>query len=215
MSNHLEADNIRLEFNDSVILSDIYLQCEAGKITTLLGRNGSGKSCLLQIIMGSLSASSRSVRINRHPIKSAYPDITYLPQFHFIPGHLRIRRVFSDYRVNLEGFFRHFPEIKIQPNQKIRQLSGGERRLIEVYLLIKTPSRFTLLDEPFTQIMPVHMEIIKPVIVAEKSKGFIITDHLYKDILDISDIGYLLRAGKLWPVNSLSDLQKSGYIHAL
>ena len=211
--NSLEVDSVILEFGLRRILSDIYIRCETGKITTLVGRNGSGKSCLLNIILGKLTPLSKSVRIDGRPVRSVYPDINYLPQTPFVPARLTIRRVFSDYQVGMEEFISYFPEFKTKLTYRFRQLSGGERRLIEVYLLIKTPAKFTLLDEPFTQIMPVHMETLKPVIQAEKSKGFLITDHLYKDVMAISQNGYLLHQGKTWPVKSLADLQNLGYIN--
>ena len=55
MNHTLEVDSIQLAFNNRRILSDIYLKCETGKITGLLGRNGQGKSCLMKIIYGTLS----------------------------------------------------------------------------------------------------------------------------------------------------------------
>ena len=66
MTHKLEADSIHLEFKGRRILSDIYLKCETGKITGLLGRNGEGKTCLMEIIYGTLK-SEKSVRFdNRH-----------------------------------------------------------------------------------------------------------------------------------------------------
>jgi ATPase subunit of ABC transporter with duplicated ATPase domains len=53
MKHILEADSVQLQFGERKILSDVYLKCETGKITGLLGRNGEGKSCLMRIIMES------------------------------------------------------------------------------------------------------------------------------------------------------------------
>ncbi|UAY55297.1 ATP-binding cassette domain-containing protein [Arachidicoccus terrestris] len=209
----LEIDSIILELGARRILSDIYIKCETGKVTTLVGANGSGKSCLLNIIMGKLTPLSKSVRIDNKPLKSVYPDINYLPQVPFVPGRLTVSRVFSDYQVRLEEFINHFPSFKTKVKHRFRQLSGGERRLIEVYLLVKTPAKFTLLDEPFTHIVPVHLEKIKPVIQSEKTKGFLITDHLYKEVMDIAQNRYLLQQGKTWPVKDMADLQRLGYIN--
>ncbi|GAB3348129.1 ATP-binding cassette domain-containing protein [Arachidicoccus ginsenosidivorans] len=218
MTHTLEVDSIILNFGLRRILSDIYIKCETGKITTFAGRNGTGKSCLLNIILGKLAPLSKSVRIDGRPIKAAYPAINYLPQTHFVPAGLSTRRVFSDYQIDLDEFLHHFPETKNRIKHRFRQLSGGERRLIEVYILIKAPAKFTLLDEPFSQIMPVQVEKIKPIIQAERTKGFLITDHLYKDVIDISDNGYLLQAGKTWRVRdmaSLEELQARGYISTI
>lgn len=85
MKHILEADSIQLEFNGRKILSDIYLKCETGTITGLLGRNGEGKSCLMQIIYGSLNCE-KSVRVDNLPQKNAsrFPKtLLYLPQFNY------------------------------------------------------------------------------------------------------------------------------------
>jgi ABC-type lipopolysaccharide export system ATPase subunit len=65
-----------------------------------------------------------------------------------------------------------------------------------------------MLDEPFSHIMPLHVERIKKLILQQKQyKGIIITDHLFKDILDICDNIYLLKDGKSHLTSSLHDLQ--------
>ena len=211
----LEIDSILLEFGQRRILSDIYIKCMTGQITTLIGRNGSGKSCLMQIIMGQLSPLSKSIRFNHKTIHSSYPNINYLPQFHFVPGHLRVLDIFGDYQINVSDFVRDFPALKTVTAQRFGKLSSGVKRLVEVYSLIKSTATFTVLDEPFTQIMPVHMEKIKPLIKAQKNKGFLVTDHRYRDVLEIADSSYLLQNGKTWPVKSLEDLQSRGYINNL
>jgi ABC-type lipopolysaccharide export system ATPase subunit len=106
----------------------------------------------------------------------------------------------------------HFPDFKATEKQTIRSLSGGERRLIEVYVLIKSQSQFTMLDEPFSHIMPVHVEKIKGLLVSEKAhKGFIITDHLYQHIIDSCDRLYVLANGQLHLTKSLEDIETFGY----
>src|ERR1700710_544598 len=99
MKHILEADSIQLEFNGRKILSDIYLKCETGTITGLLGRNGQGKSCLMQIIYGTLNCE-KWVRITTLPKKnlSGFPKMLLsLPQFNFIPKSLSLQRIFLDF----------------------------------------------------------------------------------------------------------------------
>ncbi len=54
MNHKLEVDGVQLSFGLNQILSDVYFKCDTGKITGLLGRNGAGKTCLMNIIYGSL-----------------------------------------------------------------------------------------------------------------------------------------------------------------
>jgi ABC-type multidrug transport system ATPase subunit len=165
----MEADGIELSFGSRKILSDVYICCTSGEITGLLGRNGQGKSCLMNIIYGSLKAQSRSIRFNEKSEFEAFkkPELlTYLPQFTFIPPSLSLERVFNDFGISFMDFELFLPEFKGRIADKIKRLSGGERRLIEVYLIIKSKSKFTILDEPFSHIMPLHIEKIKELITS-------------------------------------------------
>lgn len=211
----LEADGIQLQFGNRIILSDVYLSCTRGSILGLLGRNGSGKSCLLQAIFGTQSCE-KSIRINRVSCNEAYKDpslISYLPQFHFIPNSLTLKDIFEIYALDFLGFERYFPTFNIPMSQTFRNLSGGEKRLIEIYIIIESCAKFALLDEPFTFLNPIQIASVKLYIQSKKtSKGFIITDHLYKHILDISDTNYVLTNGKTHLVKQFSDFERLGYI---
>ena len=70
-----------------------------------------------------------------------------------------------------------------------------------------------MLDEPFSHVMPVHVEAIKRLIVREKSnKGILITDHLYEHIMDICDELYVLSNAKTYLTKSSDDLETLGYL---
>jgi len=211
----LEADSILFEFGTRKILSDIYLKCETGKIIGILGRNGEGKSCLMNIIYGSLPAISKSIRFDNASVFYAYkrPELLqYLPQFNFVPKSLTLKRIFSDFKLNYGEFENWFPEFQTKYKSQLKNLSGGESRVIEVYVIIKTKSKFTLLDEPFTHVMPLHIEKLKQILTEEKNnKGFLITDHLYKQIIDACDNLYVLSNGKTHFIQNITDIEKLGY----
>jgi len=211
----LEIDSVLLEFNLRKILSDVYLKCETGKITGLLGRNGNGKTCLMNIICGNLEPQSKSIRFDNVTmlISSKRPDLLlYLPQFNFIPEHLTLERIFTDFEIDFIAFEKLFPDIGINYKSPIKHLSGGHRRIIEIFVIMKSKTQFVLLDEPFSHIMPLHIEKMKELIVEEKqNKGILITDHLYQHITSISDSLYVLTNGKTFLTKHISDLEKLGY----
>src|SRR5688500_11419033 len=112
MNHLLEADGIQLQFGERKILSDIYIKCETGSVSGLLGRNGEGKTCLLQIIYGILRVE-KSVRINQvsQPKAFTHPELLlYLPQFHFIPAQKRLNSIFKDFQIDYGQFEKWFPE---------------------------------------------------------------------------------------------------------
>ena len=214
MNHRLEIDSIQLAFNERSILSDIYLKCETGKITGLLGRNGQGKSCLMKIIYGTLSAE-KSIRFDAITQQTAFkrPDLLlYLPQFNFIPKNVTLKRIFTDFELDFSNFLIAFPEFTKQYHSPIANLSGGERRLIEVYVIVKSKSQFAMLDEPFTHLNPLQIAKVQTLLVNEKeNKGLLITDHMFRHITTISNDLYVLNNGKTYLTKNISDIELLGY----
>ncbi len=215
MEHKFEADNILLEFGTKRILSDIYFKCETGQITGILGRNGQGKTCLMNVVYGNLNPFSKSIRFDNIAVLQAYkrPDLlTYLPQFNFIPSHLTLKRIFSDFELNFDDFEKVFPEFSTKFTSSIDTLSGGQRRLIEVYVIIKSRSQFSMLDEPFSHLMPLQIEKVNELLELEKlNKGFLITDHMFRYVTEISDDLYVLADGKTHLTKDIIDIERLGY----
>ena len=118
------------------ILSDIYLTCETGKISGLLGRNGQGKSCLLQIIYGSLKCE-KFVRIDNLKLNEAYKRhdlLSYMPQFNFIPKGLTVKLVFKDFDLDYSIFYKIFPEFSSRKLTSIGNISGELMKLSNLRL---------------------------------------------------------------------------------
>jgi len=207
---------MRLLFDERLILSDVYMKIETGDSVGLLGRNGCGKTCLMRGVYGTLECE-KSVIIDNISVYEAYKKpslIRYLPQHHFIPKYLTLKRVFRDFAVDFERFTEFFPVFQLRENTKIGHLSGGMHRLVELYVIIKSDAKFILLDEPFTHISPVQIETIQSIIDEERScKGFLITDHLFKRIQESCNQVYLLLNGKIHYVENEDDLKKLGYIY--
>lgn len=218
MKNHrLEVDSIILEFGNKHILHNVYIKSETGKVTGLLGRNGSGKTCLLNIIFGELTVYGSSVRLDGQALvtdRRKPSDFRYLPQFNFIPLDLRVKQVFYDFNLDFASFLLAFPDFEKFYSSKLRALSSGERRIIEVYSILASDTKFCMLDEPFSQIMPVHTEALLQIFQAEKEyKGIILTDHMYQHVTDISDHLYVLSNGKTHLINNPDELRLLGYVN--
>ena len=212
----LEIDNVELYFKNKTILKGIYLKAETGKVTGILGSNGSGKSCLLEIIFGSLIPKYKLVRIDNKPIlKPLYQTklVKYLPQHSLIPKGLRLKHIFKIYEVNWLEFTSIFEEFTQYENYKPKQLSGGEIRLVETYIVLKGSSKLTLLDELFSHLSPIHIEKISAIINKEKvNKAIVITDHFYNHIIESSDDIYLLKNGATKLIVNIKELEDYKYL---
>src|SRR5687768_12059356 len=219
MKDILEFDSLELRYETRSILSSIYMKCEVGEVVGLLGRNGSGKSSLMKVVFGSLRGDHQSIRINGKQLPEDYMAkrlISYLPQENLMPSFLSIRKIFKLFEVDEEEIISQFEEVKDFLNLKPKQLSGGYERIIEAILILKSKALFCILDEPFSGLMPVHVEKLKHLIVAEKNKkGIIVTDHLYRDVIAITDRLYLLANGKTYFIKNEQDLIERGYVNTL
>jgi len=214
MNHVLEIDGVQLQFGERKILSDICLRCETGRITGLLGKNGQGKSCLMKAIYGSLHCE-KSVRFDRISIVESFkrPDlIVCLPQSNFIPKSLTLSRVFQDFDLEYSEFQNRFLEFTKREKDTVGSLSGGERRLLELYIIVRSKSLFALLDEPFTQLNPLQIEKARQLLTEERArKGMLITDHMYRHVIDICDTLYVLANGKTYLTKNIADIEALGY----
>jgi len=212
----LNIDSVELAFEGRKILQNISLDCKQGEIVGLLGRNGSGKSSLLKIIFGILEPMHKYLNIGDEVIEKGYHNnrVAYLPQNNFLPRGIRIS---SLARIMIDPlYWIEFADQDIYKNhhqKKPEQLSGGELRQLEMLMILYNRAGFILLDEPFTHVTPVQTNYFIPIIkrVAE-SKGIIITDHQYHNVMEVSDRIIILTEGCTKPVNSLNDLVTYNYI---
>ncbi|MBT1703617.1 ATP-binding cassette domain-containing protein [Chryseosolibacter indicus] len=218
MPHTLEFDSIELSFDTRNILSSIYMRCQTGEVVGLLGRNGSGKSCMMKVVFGAMNAEHKSVRIDGVSLQGNYAGkrlISYLPQEGLIPSYITIKKAFEFFNITIKQVEKDLPEVLQFLHYKPRELSGGYLRLIEAFLVLKSNAPFCILDEPFSGIMPLHVERLIEIINEEKkTKGIIITDHLYRHVTSIADALYVLSNGKLYKIKDKEQLVTLGYISA-
>ncbi|RAI94937.1 MutS-related protein [Algoriphagus yeomjeoni] len=214
----LEVDSIIKSFGQKHLLTDIYLKCATGEVIGILGRNGTGKSTLLQIIFGSVETENKSIRVDGKPLSKAYSTgdkIAYLPQGNFLPKNITVSGVIRTFIPDETRRSSVKANIRVEPllKKKINSLSGGEKRYLQVLLILNLPTAFALLDEPFSQVEPLYRAEIKALIDLHKQeKGIIITDHDYVNLMDVSDKTFLLTGGALKPIQDRKQLIEYNYL---
>ena len=211
----LFIDSVAKQFNQRAILNGVFINCKIGEVVGLLGRNGSGKSTLLKIMFGSIEADFKYLKVDNEPISKGYLSgkIAYLPQDNFIPNKLTVEAAIEIFCKNHRNQLLEVAFVTENLKKKFRDFSGGEVRLLEALIIIYSDADFILLDEPFSQLAPLLIEELRQHINKLKPhKGFIITDHYYKSILDVSDRIVLLHNGCNYKINGFDDLILHGYL---
>jgi len=218
VKNTLLADSIRLSFGDFNVLNGAWLRSETGKVTGVLGRNGCGKSCMFRAIMGGLRTQEMFVRVNDEVLTGSMNmgrHIKYMAQRHFLPPKMTLSEIFRLFGADFEAFTDDFPRFAQYPDTYVKELSGGEIRIVEIWLCLCSPSPFCILDEPFSYLAPVAIEVVQKLIQRQKSRmGIIISDHNYEALLEVADEVLLLSDGYVHLIKDRSDLIRYGYCRA-
>ena len=217
MQNILEIDSVIKSYGRRQVLTDIYLKCQTGDIIGILGRNGCGKSTLLKVIFGIVDGGSSCVRIDGTKYPEPYKTgklVGYLPQHDFLPEHLSVYKVAALY-LDTNAIASFFDDEMIGDLQqsKIGDLSGGELRYLEIKLMLNASYKFLLLDEPFNGVAPIVIERLKIMIFEHsKTKGIILTDHDYNNVLDVANRCCLLYDGSIKHIETKQDLVRWNYL---
>ena len=213
----LEADSVRHSVSGRRILAGVYVKVAVGEVLGLLGRNGTGKSSLMKIIFGVLPCESGNIRLNGEPCSKPFATkaVSYLPQNGLLPTSGKVSVMIDLFLGDPAAAKAAKSEERISAHldKRVRELSGGLRRYLEVLLILNLRSSFVLLDEPFAGIEPIYRERIKQWIKeASKTKGILITDHDYLDILDLTSNISLISKGNLIPIRDPEALKDYGFI---
>lgn len=213
-------DSITYEISGKTILQGVFLKLQPRQIVGVFGINGSGKSTLIKIGAGLLSPSFGSVFIKGEnysfkPHIDRYNFIAYLSQESFLPNDVKVSKV-----LNWHAYAGSDPFIHKYQDRLINTLSGGERKYLELFLLLLLNRQYILLDEPFTGIEPKYIEMMTDLIAKQKARGagILITDHYYRYVAGLIDKGYYLNNGNCKEMKLENGVIKSlieeGYINA-
>jgi lipopolysaccharide export system ATP-binding protein len=211
----LKINNISKAFKDKNIVSGVSFEVNAGDIYGLLGPNGAGKTTTFYIIAGLLSSDRGQIILSGEDI-SAIPmhqrskrGIKYLPQEPSIFQNLSVYENLyglaelsfdnkRDIEIFIDNSMEEFNLSKIS-NLKGRQLSGGQRRKVEIARTLAADPKVILLDEPFAGIDPIAIEDIKNVLtkLLKRDIGILITDHNVRETLEICNKAAIISDGKV------------------
>jgi ABC-type multidrug transport system ATPase subunit len=217
----LKVTDLNKSYGNKTILKNIDLDCKIGEIIGIFGRNGTGKSTLLKLIFGTVKADSISIEINYEIIHQkaiiSSKKIGYLPQDTFLPKERRVREIIPLFYPNGDDQDKIFysPQVSSFEKIKIGKLSLGQLRYLELLIIGNLNHKFLMLDEPFSMIEPIYKDVIKNLLLElKKSKGIILTDHYYNDVLEITDKNFVLKDAEKIEIMDKDDLVKYEYLRS-
>ena len=202
-------------FKGRQVVSCVSLFVNGGEVVGLLGPNGAGKTTAFYMLVGLIQADEGSIFLNGEEVTSmpihirAGKGLGYLPQESSIFRDLTVEENINAIlelqdssrermRFRLEKLLKNL-SLKNIRNSKGRELSGGERRRVELARTLALKPHFILLDEPFAGVDPLAVKEIQKVIEDLKNSGIgiLITDHSVRETLDIVDRAYVMSQGSL------------------
>jgi Cu-processing system ATP-binding protein len=194
----ITIENLRKSYGKLQVLKDINVSFEAGKVISVIGPNGSGKTTMSKCILGMALPDSGDIKINGESIlkKHAYrSQIGYMPQIGKYPENMKIRQVIEmicDIRKDvttvdeeLIGLYR----LQEMYDKRMGSLSGGTKQKVSAALAFMFDPKILILDEPTAGLDPISAEILKCKILKEKKRGklILITSHIMSEIEEVAD----------------------------
>lgn len=224
---NLEARDLVKSFKKRTVVNKVSLKVETGEIVGLLGPNGAGKTTSFYMMVGLERPDSGSVyvsdvNISKLPMyRRAELGISYLTQeasiFRKLTVTQNIMAILETLHLTKAQREKRLDElldefsIRHVAKRKGTELSGGERRRVEIARCLALEPKFILLDEPFAGVDPLAVADIQEIITYLKKRGMgiLITDHNVRETLHIVDRAYILNEGKILLEGSADEIATS------
>ncbi len=220
----LTATGLLKVYKGRPVVNDVSVQVEQGEIVGLLGPNGAGKTTTFYMITGMIRPDGGQIGLDGRDItaepmyRRARMGIGYLAQepsvFRKLSVEDNIRAILetlplgdAERRERLERLLDELA-IKHLRRQKGFQLSGGERRRLEITRALVTEPKFMLLDEPFAGVDPIAVHDIQTIVAGLKGRGIgvLITDHSVEQMFEVVDRAYIMYEGEVRAAGTVRDL---------
>ncbi len=229
----LRADGLRKVYRGRAVVDGVDLLLKQGEVVGLLGPNGAGKTTSFYMIVGFISPDKGQVflddqNISKLPMyKRARQGIGYLPQessiFRQLTVEQNVMAILQSMKMKRKERNERMDELlEMMGVTHIRksygyQLSGGERRRVEIARALVTQPKFILLDEPFAGIDPIAVADLQTVVTQLRNQGIgvLITDHNVRETLNITDRAYILFEGKIELSGSAEEIVASDKARAI
>ena len=215
-NNSLIAKGLHKKYGSRMVVNNVDISVNRNEVVGLLGPNGAGKTTTFYMITGMIKPTKGDIflddkKITLDPMyKRARKGVGYLAQEPSIFSKLTVENnlklvlemrkdlSIQEQEEKLDGLLDDF-SVSSLSGSKGGNLSGGERRRVEIARSLCMDPDFILLDEPFAGVDPIAVEEIQSIVnsLKERNIGVLITDHNVRETLSITDRSYLLFNGQI------------------
>ncbi len=211
----LECKHLCKSFDHKVVLDDINLKIEKGKIIGLLGKNGAGKSTLIKLINDLLTIDSGKILFKNKPIGvQSKAHISYLPERTYLDKSMTIQQallMFSEFYQDFdtERARNLINDLDLDESMKISKMSKGMQEKLQLILVMSRDADLYILDEPLGGVDPATRDHILDTIISNFKEGssVIISTHLISDVERILDDVVFIDKGKIVLTGSADKLR--------
>lgn len=207
----LEVRGLEGWYGESHVLHGVDFNVHQGEVVTLLGRNGAGKTTTIKAIMGLLDKRRGSVKMAGQETISlqarhiARMGIAICPEERGIFASLSVEEnltlppKLAEGGLSIDRIYELFPNLKERRRSQGTKLSGGEQQMLAIARILRTGSKFLLLDEPTEGLAPVIVQQIGRTISALKKEGFtiVLVEQNFRFAASVADRHYVVEQGKV------------------
>ena len=210
MPDLLTVERLSAGYGEAVVLSNVSLSLVEGQALALLGRNGMGKTTLINTIVGVTRYFGGAIALDGteitalRPEQRAHAGIGWVPQernvFKSLTVHENLTAVAQPGRWTAEKVYRLFPRLKERSENLGNQLSGGEQQMLAVGRALVLNPRVMLLDEPLEGLAPIIVEELLAAlrrIIREEGVSAILVEQNAKKILSVTDRAIIIERGSV------------------
>ena len=214
----LKIENLNKSYGDFKALKNISFEAESGQILGILGRNGAGKTTTIKSIMGIIEPESGNITFDDVDIRKSGTSIGYLPEERglYVNAHVRDQLM---YFAMLNGMTKEAASLEIKKrlkefgisqyiNSKVKTLSKGNKQKIQLISAILHKPEIVILDEPFSGLDPVNIELFKTTVKNLKKEGatILFSSHRMEDVEEMCDRIVMVKKGEIIENNTVEGL---------
>ncbi|WP_432370766.1 ABC transporter ATP-binding protein [Staphylococcus chromogenes] len=221
----LKVSHVSKRFQQVTAVNDISFELETGKMLGFLGRNGAGKTTTFRMILGLTEPSEGEIHFNGHKINTSnYNEIGYLPEERGLHAKLKVVDELT-YLATLKGmnkkdikkaidYWLNRFQITEHRDKKIESLSKGNQQKVQLLASMIHEPQLLILDEPFSGLDPVNVELLKKAVIDLNQQGttIIFSSHRMEHIEELCDDVCILNRGQMVVQGPLQQVKReSGY----